>query len=83
MGPSPTRGTTSACPGCGALLHNDLRPDDLLLDPRGRAYLLQWNRVCLGRPWVLGLVSTVWAHKLRPALPGAGDHRRPWMRLWL
>ena len=40
------------------LLHNDLRPDNMLVDRDAMAYLLDWNWVCLGPAWVdfLGLL---------------------------
>ena len=40
------------------MLHNDLRPDNMLVDRDGTAYLLDWNWVCLGSAWVdfLGLL---------------------------
>ena len=40
------------------LLHNDVRPDNLLMDRSGRVVLLDWNWVCLGPAWVdfLGLL---------------------------
>ncbi len=34
------------------LLHQDVRPDNILVDRRGRARLVDWNWVCLGPAWV-------------------------------
>lgn len=55
-----------------ALLHNDLRPDNLLINDAGQAVLLDWNWVCVGPPWLdfLGLLPM--AH--RQGLPV-----RPWL----
>jgi aminoglycoside phosphotransferase (APT) family kinase protein len=65
-----------------SLLHNDLRPDNLLVGPGGRAYLLDWNWVCLGPPWVDFLELLPQAHRQgldvrrwldAPLLAGADD----------
>lgn len=36
----------------GSLVHSDLRPDNLLVGPSGRATLLDWNWVCTGPAWL-------------------------------
>jgi hypothetical protein len=44
-------GWEEACAGT-AMIHCDLRPDNLLIDCAGKAWLCDWNWPCLAAPWI-------------------------------
>ncbi|MFI7074551.1 phosphotransferase family protein [Micromonospora sp. WMMD754] len=73
-------GYADAAPG---LAHGDLRVDNLLLDPAGRAWLCDWTWLCHGPAWfdLAGLLLTAYASGLaadaafarHPAVAGAPE----------
>ncbi|MBH5335267.1 aminoglycoside phosphotransferase family protein [Streptomyces pactum] len=46
-----------------SVLHHDLRQDNVLLDPHGRAWICDWNWPCLGASWfdLVLLLATAYA----------------------
>ncbi|SCL38612.1 Phosphotransferase enzyme family protein [Micromonospora rhizosphaerae] len=50
----------------GGLIHCDLRVDNVLIDPAGRAWICDWNWLCHGPAWfdLAGLLTTAYASGL-------------------
>lgn len=64
------------------LVHGDVRPDNLLVEPTGSARLVDWNHATLGAPWVdlVGLLPLMAHHGVDvrryaglPVLAGVSD----------
>ncbi|MEE3918158.1 phosphotransferase [Micromonospora sp. BRA006-A] len=73
-------GYADAAPG---LAHGDLRVDNLLIDPDGRAWLCDWPWLCHGPAWfdLAGLLLTAYAgggrgRRVRRSPGGGGSTRR-------